>query len=136
MRRTLLIALPPIVLAGLIPSAIVVSSVQAVGGTGVYGAWTRSGASGTLTLGGDGFESPSATWTSTGAGLDIPSGASTWLSAATPFGEVYGSSQGKPYLNVGTGGANSVVTTYTFADPTPVGTWLTSFPGERFLGKN
>ncbi len=99
------------------------TSVQAVGGTGVYAEWTRVGATGTVTLASDGFDAPTATWSSTGTSLDTPTGASTWLGSGTPFGAVYGSSQGKPYLNVGTGGAASVVTTYTFTDPTPVGTW-------------
>jgi hypothetical protein len=123
MRRHLAILLPVSLLATALTAAVAVSSVQAVGGTGEYAAWTRTGSSGTMTLATDDFAAPSATWTTTGSSLDVPSGASTWLGPTTPFGAYFGSSQGKPYLNVGTGGAVSVTTTYTFTDPTPVGTW-------------
>ena len=122
-RRVLILALPVVLAAGALTPAMLATSVQAVGGTGVYAEWTRVGATGTVTLASDGFDAPTATWSSTGTSLDTPTGASTWLGSGTPFGAVYGSSQGKPYLNVGTGGAASVVTTYTFTDPTPVGTW-------------
>ena len=123
MRRHLAILLPVSLLATALTAAVAVSSVQAVGGTGEYAAWTRTGSTGTMTLAADDFAAPSATWTTTGSSLDVPSGASTWLGPTTPFGAYFGSSQGKPYLNVGTGGAVSVTTTYTFADPTPAGTW-------------
>ena len=121
--RVLILALPVVLAAGALTPAMLATSVQAVGGTGVYAEWTRVGATGTVTLASDGFDAPTATWSSTGTSIDTPTGASTWLGSGTPFGAVYGSSQGKPYLNVGTGGAASVVTTYTFTDPTPVGTW-------------
>jgi hypothetical protein len=123
MRRHLAILLPATLVATSLTAAIAVSSVQAVGGSGVYATWSRSGTTGTMSLATDGFDSPSATWTTNGTSLETPSGASTWLGPTTPFGAYFGSSQGKPYLNVGTGGAASVATTYTFADPTPVGTW-------------
>ncbi|MGA0009678.1 MAG: hypothetical protein ACO3ID_02820 [Candidatus Nanopelagicales bacterium] len=123
MRRQLAVLLPVSLLATALTAAVAVSSVQAVAGTGVYAGWTRTGTSGTMTLASDGFDSPSATWTTDGASLDVPSGASTWLGPTTPFGAYFGSSQGKPYLNVGTGGTASVTTTYTFAEPTPAGAW-------------
>lgn len=54
------------------------------------------------------------------------SGSSTWLSAGTPVGAKYGSSQGRPCLNLrpkaDTPKAPST-TTYTFARPTPSSGW-------------
>jgi hypothetical protein len=53
-----------------------------------------------------------------------PTGASAWLGPTTPFGAVFGSSQGKPYLNVPTApGTTPSTTTFTFAGPTPAQGW-------------
>ena len=129
MRRTLLIALPPIVLAGLIPSAIAISSVQAVGGTGVYGGWSLnagSSNSGVLNLGSNvnGFLVPAASWSSSASSVTFPTGASTWLGPTTPFGSYFGSSQNRAYMNQGTApSAQPSVITYTFSTVTPSGTW-------------
>lgn len=78
---------------------------------------------GTMALAG-GF--PDTTFTSTSRQVTQPSGASTWQAASTPVGAVYGSSQGKPYLNQRPNADNATspaVTTYTFATPTPTSGW-------------
>lgn len=60
------------------------------------------------------------------AAATVPTGASNWLSAATPWGEVFGSSRDQPYLNLrpvaDVAGAPST-TTYVFDSPTPAGGW-------------
>ncbi|TEX51275.1 MAG: hypothetical protein B7C55_06480, partial [Actinomycetales bacterium mxb001] len=128
-RRTWLIALPPILLAGLVPSAIAISSVQAVGGTGVYGGWSLnagSSNSGVLNLGSNvnGFLVPAASWSSSASSVTFPTGASTWLGPTTPFGSYFGSSQNRAYMNQGTApSAQPSVITYTFSTVTPSGTW-------------
>ncbi|RIQ37354.1 hypothetical protein DY240_00765 [Jiangella rhizosphaerae] len=93
-----------------------------------YGEITLSGGggaySGTVTLA-PGF--PATTFTSDSrASATVPSGASNWLSAATPWGEVFGSSQGRPYLNLrpaADAAGSPSTTTYVFDTPTPAGGW-------------
>ncbi|WP_460890321.1 carboxypeptidase regulatory-like domain-containing protein [Promicromonospora xylanilytica] len=70
---------------------------------------------------------PAATVTSDArGGVGVASGVSSWLGAATPPGEVFGSSKGSQYLVLrplaDRPGAPSV-TTYTFDHPTPAGGW-------------
>ncbi|MFJ3395249.1 MSCRAMM family protein [Leifsonia aquatica] len=58
--------------------------------------------------------------------VGVISGTSTWLSTATPIGSKYGSSRGKPYLNLrprADNGASPSTTTYTFRTPTPTSGW-------------
>jgi len=58
--------------------------------------------------------------------VGVISGASTWLAASTPVGAKYGSSQGKPYLNLRARADNATspsTTTYTFRTPTPTSGW-------------
>lgn len=58
--------------------------------------------------------------------VGVISGASTWLAAATPVGAKYGSSQGKPYLNLRARADNATspsTTTYNFRTPTPTSGW-------------
>lgn len=53
-----------------------------------------------------------------------PSGSSTWLSASTPFGAQFASSQNQKYFNFSpTTGQAMSTTTITFASPTPVTGW-------------
>ena len=102
MRRHLAILLPASLLATSLTAAIAVSSVQAVGGTGVYGEWTvATSQSGSFFLGtpGSGFLDPAASWSSTATNVTFPTGASTWLGPTTPFGAYFGSSQGRAYMN-------------------------------------
>jgi uncharacterized repeat protein (TIGR01451 family) len=87
----------------------------------------NSGAySGTMTSTAIGF--PAATFTSTSRSGQVgpQSGASTWLPAGSPPGAVYGSSEGRQYLNLRPAADNATspsVTTYTFATPTPAAGW-------------
>ncbi|MBB5785433.1 carboxypeptidase regulatory-like domain-containing protein [Jiangella mangrovi] len=60
------------------------------------------------------------------AAATVPTGASNWISAGTPWGEVFGSSRDQPYLNLrpaadATGSPSTTV--YTFDTPTPAGGW-------------
>ncbi|PJJ57871.1 carboxypeptidase family protein [Mumia flava] len=96
-----------------------------------YAQWTFEGTpgayQGTVTLPGLGF--PAATFTSDsrgGSGVGVISGVSAYVNAATPVGQVYGSSQGQPYLNLRPRADNAAapsVTTYVFASPTPAQQW-------------
>ena len=129
MRRHLVVLLPVTILATTLTAAIATSSVQAVGGTGVYGGWTLasgSSASGDFNLGTNvnGFQVPAASWTSSASSVTFPTGASTWLGPTTPFGSYFGSSQNRAYMNQGLAPASAPsVITYTFDSVTPSGTW-------------
>lgn len=97
------------------------------GGGGGYGSWQISGQSpayaGSVALGG-GF--PQTTFAATSRVAALQSGASTYLPAGSAPGLVFGSSQGRGYINqrpvqdtlTGPG-----TITYTFAAPTPSGAW-------------
>ncbi|HVK36606.1 MAG TPA: carboxypeptidase regulatory-like domain-containing protein [Microlunatus sp.] len=82
---------------------------------------------GTMTQQVEGF--PAATFRSNsvgGSSVGVQSGTSTYLSAATPVGAKYGSSEGQGYLNLrpnSQNGAPPSVTTYTFERPTPTSGW-------------
>lgn len=91
--------------------------------------WTVQGVGGafggTAAVAASGF--PAASWTSDSrAPVGVPTGASTWLPAAGPAGQVYGSSQGRRYLQLrpaaDTPGAPST-TVLAFDTPTPSGGW-------------
>jgi LPXTG-motif cell wall-anchored protein len=85
-----------------------------------YGHWTVSGGSGTVSVPLDGF--PSATVTTNSTRMQVPGGTSAFLGASTPFGQAYGSSQGKQYLVLGNALAVAPsTTTVTFGSPTPTG---------------
>lgn len=85
-----------------------------------YGRWTVSGGGGTETVPLDGF--PSATVTTNSTRTQVPGGTSAFLGASTPFGQAYGSSQGKQYLVLGNAVAvTPSTTTVTFSSPTPTG---------------
>jgi hypothetical protein len=64
-----------------------------------------------------------------GTAVGRQSGASTYLSASTPVGAVYGTSRNQPYLNLrpytanGSGVPGVSTTTYTFEAPTPASGW-------------
>jgi len=63
---------------------------------------------------------PDASYATNSLSPVVPTGASTWLGASTPFGAVFGSSQGKPYLQARyTSGIQASTTTFTFAGSTP-----------------
>ncbi|MFC1429274.1 hypothetical protein ACEZDB_01180 [Streptacidiphilus sp. N1-3] len=92
------------------------------GSGAVYGAWDLAGGSGSMQIPLGGF--PEAAVRSTGSPAKVQSGQSAFLGAATPVGKRYGSSQGRPYVNIGAAsGQSASVTTLDFAAPTPAGTW-------------
>lgn len=96
-----------------------------------YADWTFGGTNrnfqGTVSLP-DGFPDVSFTSDSrTPPSPPLPSGASSWLPAGSPFGAAFGSSEGKRYVSLrpnadGTP-ANPSTTTYDFASPTPTSGW-------------
>ncbi|WIB72371.1 carboxypeptidase regulatory-like domain-containing protein [Curtobacterium sp. MCBD17_026] len=106
--------------AGFAIGGVTSASAEPVGN---WGTFTLSGASraytGTMTLAGF----PETTFTSDSRQSTVVSGASTWQSAATPAGEVYGTSRGQTYMNqrpnVDSPTSGASTTTYTFAEPTP-----------------
>jgi LPXTG-motif cell wall-anchored protein len=85
-----------------------------------YGRWTVSGGSGTVTVPLDGF--PAATVTTNSTRTQVPGGTSAFLGSSTPFGQAYGSSQGKQYVVLGNALAGTPsTTTVNFGSPTPIG---------------
>ena len=90
----------------------------------VQGTWTVTGANpswaGDAVIPATAF--PSATFQTNSNTPTIPSGASAFLGASTPFGAAFESTQNSPYLSLraAAGGVPSV-TTFTFASPTPIG---------------
>ncbi|ROS67306.1 uncharacterized protein DUF1416 [Curtobacterium sp. PhB172] len=118
------------VTAGL--TALALGAGLAIGGAtsasaepaGNWGTFTLSGASkaytGTMTL--PGF--PATTFTSNSRQSTVISGASTWQSAGTPVGGVYGTSRAQTYMNQRPqadrpNGDSASTTTYTFDGATP-----------------
>lgn len=106
--------------AGLAIGGATSASAEPVGN---WGTFTLSGASraysGTMTLAGF----PETTFTSDSRQSAVVSGASTWQSASTPSGAVYGTSRGQTYMNqrpnVDSPTSGASTSTYTFAEPTP-----------------
>ena len=104
----------------LAPSTLTVTA-QAAGGTGTYADWTYSAGAGSMAMTG---VSATANFTTNGSSVSVPSGSTAWLSAGTPFGSAYGSSQNRPYLSIGVPSATAkATTTYTFTTPPPAGSW-------------
>ncbi|WP_263090727.1 MSCRAMM family protein [Curtobacterium sp. RIT-PI-V] len=118
------------VTAGL--TALALGAGLAIGGAtsasaepaGNWGTFTLSGASkaytGTMTLAGF----PATTFTSNSRQSTVISGASTWQSAGTPPGQVYGTSRAQTYMNQRPqadrpNGDSASTTTYTFDGATP-----------------
>jgi len=121
-----------LVLALVLGSAVLVGSGANVGAVTTPGAAyadfaTPVGSNPTWTSsfsmpGAAGF--PAATIVTNSLSPNVPTGASTWLSAATPFGTQFASSQNQKYLNFSpTTGQAMSTTTITFASPTPVSGW-------------
>jgi hypothetical protein len=119
--RKPLIALASIALSGALLTGLPVSPAAAAPGSSEYAAWTLSGNTGTVKVANVGGEGD---FVATGANVSLASGSSAWLSENTPFGVVFGSSQGRPYLSTGIAAGSSTATvTYTFTDSGRVGTW-------------
>ncbi|MFD6446166.1 collagen binding domain-containing protein [Promicromonospora sp. NPDC060204] len=88
--------------------------------TGSAGDWSTS-----VRLPAAGFPEATVTSDSRG-GVGVISGASSWLSAATPPGAVFGSSRDQQYLNLRPQAdrpTSPSTTTYTFERPTPASGW-------------
>lgn len=88
--------------------------------SGSAGDWST-----TVRLPAGGFPAATVTSDSRG-GVGVISGASSWLSEATPPGELYGSSRGRQYLNLRPQAdrpTSPSTTTYTFERPTPTAGW-------------
>ncbi|MFJ3403781.1 collagen binding domain-containing protein [Promicromonospora sp. NPDC090134] len=88
--------------------------------TGSAGDWSTS-----VQLPAGGFPAATVTSNSRG-GVGVISGASSWLSQATPPGAVYGSSRDQEYLNLRPQAdrpTSPSTTTYTFERPTPASGW-------------
>jgi hypothetical protein len=95
-----------------------VTEVGAVPAAGAYADWTLSANAGTMAIPVTGF--PAATLTTNSTSPALQSGMSTYLSASTPFGQAFGSSQGMPYALLRTAaGQTPSTTTFTFVNPTP-----------------
>ena len=87
-----------------------------------YGNWSVLGGAGTMRIPVAGF--PTAHVHSTSSSVLVGSGNSAFLNAGTPVGARYGSSRGRPYLNLRTApGGGASVTTLSFDRPTPAGSW-------------
>jgi hypothetical protein len=88
--------------------------------TGSAGDWST-----TMRLPAGGFPAAMVTSDSRG-GVGVISGASSWLSAATPPGGLFGSSRAQQYLNLRAQAdrpTSPSTTTYSFERPTPPGGW-------------
>jgi hypothetical protein len=104
-------------------------SAAGAAGVGRYPTWSVAGGSGaftgTMTVPAIGFPATTFTSNATGAsGVQIETGASVFLPASSPFGAVYGSSQGQPYLNIASAASQSPSdTVFTFGAPAPSSGW-------------
>lgn len=116
----------PVAVAALLATA---TGVQGQAIPSAYAQWTVGGTppSSTGTLAVPTTEVPSATFQTNSNSPQVPSGASTYLGASTPFGTEFGSSQNLPYLNLRTVGVNPSTTTFTFSAPTPASGWGFAF---------
>lgn len=119
------VALSTVALIGAYLTGVPGNPAKAAPGSSEYAAWTLAGTTGTVTVANVGAQGE---FVATGANVDIASGSSAWLSDTTPFGVVFGSSRGKPYLSTGiAAGSSSATVTYTFTDAGRVGTWAFAF---------
>lgn len=115
----------------LLAALVLVPGAASAATTAGWATWEPLGGSAgafttTMQLPAAGFPAATVTSDSRGGQVGVQSGASAWLSAATPPGAVYGSSQNQPYLNLRPRADNASspsTTTYTFERPTPAGGW-------------
>ena len=130
-RTTLLLALATLVgLAGVLVAPAPPASAATAGWAEVSFGGRANDWTGTLRQRATGFpQAEVVSDSAAGAAVGRQSGSSTYLSASTPVGDVYGSSRGRPYLNLrpytanGAGVPGVSTTTYTFAAPTPAAGW-------------
>ncbi|MFE5338257.1 collagen binding domain-containing protein [Isoptericola sp. NPDC056573] len=127
--RGILSALAALTLAAL--SAVVAPTTSSAATTAGWAAWDPlTGSAGswstTMQLPAAGFPAATMTSNSRGGTVGVVSGASSWLSDATPPGEVFGSSRNQPYVNLRPQADRPTTpstTVYTFERPTPAGGW-------------
>jgi len=122
--RSLLGRLAAVAVALVAGVAMVAGPALAAGS--VHATWTLAGANpswtGTMTVPATGF--PVASYATNSQTPQIASGASAYLGPSTPYGAVFGSSQGQPYLTVRTAAGTTPSTlTLTFPQPTPASGW-------------
>lgn len=80
----------------------------------------------TMQLPATGFPAAAMSSDSRSGSVGVQTGASIWLGASTPPGEVFGSSRDQPYLNLRPrvdNASSPSTTTYTFEHPAPPGSW-------------
>ena len=95
-------------------------SSSAAGGTGNYATWTQSGTGATGAVAATAFPTIAANV----ADGTITVARTATVTGSTPFGTVYGTSNGSTYLSNGmAAGKSESVTTMTFSAATPIGTW-------------
>jgi SdrD B-like domain/Bacterial Ig domain len=118
-RRSRVLALACV--AALAPWAATPALAASGSGSG-YGTFAVAAGAGTVRIPVAGF--PDAAFRTSSSTVLVGSGLAAYLNADTPVGARYGSSRGKPYVNLRTtlGGSPSV-TTLDFERPTPAGTW-------------
>ncbi|WP_375481659.1 carboxypeptidase regulatory-like domain-containing protein [uncultured Jatrophihabitans sp.] len=126
-------ALRVLIAAGLATATVAVlapSSTAAAPASSGWATWSAPAGSthafrGTMQLPARGF--PAAEWTSDSRSpIQLPTGASTYLGAATPPGARYGSSRDNAYLNLRPYADNATspsTTTFSFAGATPAAGW-------------
>ncbi len=104
--------------------AVVVTVLVGSAGGAPIGTWTAwSGGSSTLSLAPAVGLGPGAAAT-TSTSPSVPGGTTLFLGADTPFGARFGSTQGRPYAQVGLAPGNAPsTTTVTFPSPSPDAGW-------------
>ncbi len=127
MRTRLLV--PAALLAALAVLAVpgVLASPADAATTGLWAGWTTTGTNAfSVQVANTPPMTATVTTDSRQGQTGVISGASTWLAPGTPVGAKYGSSQGRPYLNLrpkADAPTAPSTTTYSFAAPTPTSGW-------------
>jgi len=118
-------------LSALLAVALLLAAAPAHAATvGRWADWSFVGVggdfSGSLTLADTPALAATFTSTSRGGQVGVISGDTVWLPQGTAVGAKYGSSQGRPYINLRPRAdtpTGASVTTYTFSRPTPTENW-------------
>ena len=124
MRSRLLV--PAAIVAAIAIPALLASPASAAT-TDLWAGWTTTGTNSfTVQVANTPAITANVTTDSRQGQTGVISGASTWLGVGTPVGAKYGSSQGRPYLNLRPKADSPTApstTTYSFAAPTPTSGW-------------
>lgn len=126
MRSRLPVILTTVAALALLP--LVAATPASAATTGLWAGWTANSPSSYSVQVANTPAMTAAVTTDSrgGSGVGVITGASSWLAPGTPVGAKYGSSQGRPYLNLRPKADNAVspsTTTYSFAEPTPTSGW-------------